>query len=234
MARPLWYDFFSQDGLFAVEDEFLLGPALLVAPVLHASATNRTVKLPYGVSWFDYWTGERISAPRNPGTNVKHLTIDVDLHSMPLYIKGGSVLTRKERARRSSRAMTSDPITLVIAPDAEGTAQGDLYIDDGRSYAFMRGQYLHRSITLQGGVLRSVSLGGAASYDPGVTVERLVFVGLEGAAWKAAAVDAAGTRELEVVAGPCNVRVGGDKCLVVRNPQLHVGLDWSVALTRSR
>lgn len=233
MARPLWYDFPTQEGLFAVEDELLLGPALLAAPVLHAAATTRTVALPYGVPWFDYWTGERVSAPRDPGSHVKHLTIDVDLRSMPLYLKGGSVVVRKERARRSTRAMAKDPVTLVVAPDNAGRAEGDLYMDDGKSYAFRRGEYVHRQFVLDKGVLRNSVLEGGG-YDPEVAVERLVFVGLEGEAssWQAVAVEAAGTRALQVVAGACNLRAGGANCVVVRNPGLRVGQDWQVQLSR--
>jgi alpha 1,3-glucosidase len=40
--------------------------------------------------------------------------------------------------------MANDPFTLVVALDANGKAVGDLYIDDGRSFAFTKGQYLHR------------------------------------------------------------------------------------------
>lgn len=40
--------------------------------------------------------------------------------------------------------MASDPFTLVVALDWDGKASGDLYVDDGRSYAFKRGQYIHR------------------------------------------------------------------------------------------
>jgi alpha 1,3-glucosidase len=39
---------------------------------------------------------------------------------------------------------SSDPFTLVIALDHNNEATGELYLDDGRSFAFMRGQYLHR------------------------------------------------------------------------------------------
>jgi alpha 1,3-glucosidase len=40
--------------------------------------------------------------------------------------------------------MSNDPFTLVVALDGNGKAVGDLYIDDGRSFAFAKGQYLHR------------------------------------------------------------------------------------------
>jgi alpha 1,3-glucosidase len=39
--------------------------------------------------------------------------------------------------------MARDPFTLIVALDDKGRARGDLYVDDGRSFAFLRGQYAH-------------------------------------------------------------------------------------------
>jgi len=49
----------------------------------------------------------------------------------------------RDRPRRSTATMVNDPYTLVVALDEQGKALGDLYIDDGRSFAFTEGQYLH-------------------------------------------------------------------------------------------
>jgi alpha-D-xyloside xylohydrolase len=79
--RPLFVDFPDDPACWAVEDEFLFGPDLLVAPVLHADARSRTVYLPAGTSWKDAWTdqtfpgGERIDA-------------DAPLERIPLYLRG--------------------------------------------------------------------------------------------------------------------------------------------------
>jgi hypothetical protein len=51
---------------------------------------------------------------------------------------------RRERARRSTAQMAADPFTLVVALGEGGLARGDLYVDDGRSFAFLRGAYMHR------------------------------------------------------------------------------------------
>lgn len=53
-------------------------------------------------------------------------------------------LHRRDRPRRSTATMVNDPFTLVVALDKSGYAVGDLYIDDGHSFAFAQGQYLHR------------------------------------------------------------------------------------------
>lgn len=52
-----------------------------------------------------------------------------------VYQRGGSIIPRKLRIRRSSTQMASDPISLAIALDAKAErAEGDLYLDDGRTY----------------------------------------------------------------------------------------------------
>jgi alpha-D-xyloside xylohydrolase len=57
--RPLFVDFPADARTWQVDDQFLLGPDLLVAPVLEAGATARPVYLPEGACWTDAATGER-------------------------------------------------------------------------------------------------------------------------------------------------------------------------------
>ena len=59
VMRPLWFEFPDAPSLFAVDDEFMLGPALLVAPVLDEGVESRAVTLPAGPVWYDAATGVR-------------------------------------------------------------------------------------------------------------------------------------------------------------------------------
>ena len=58
--RPLWFEFPEAASLFAVDDQFMLGPALLVAPVLDEGVSSRTVTLPAGPVWHDAATGAAV------------------------------------------------------------------------------------------------------------------------------------------------------------------------------
>ena len=51
------------------------------------------------------------------------MTVEVTYDKIPAYQKGGTILPKKERVRRSTQVMKHDPITLVIAPDAEGKVE---------------------------------------------------------------------------------------------------------------
>ena len=61
---------------------------------------------------------------------------DLTLDRMLLYIKGGSIISRKDTVRRSSHSMKFDPYTIVVALDEKGKASGYLYVDDGESYEY--------------------------------------------------------------------------------------------------
>lgn len=58
--RPLFFDY-AEEPLYAIADEFLFGPDLLIAPVLEYGARERAVYLPRGASWVDAWTGSPVA-----------------------------------------------------------------------------------------------------------------------------------------------------------------------------
>ena len=71
----------------------MFGPALLVAPVLKKGAATRETYLPAG-TWYDYDTGEAFVGPV---TVTKRVTV----LDAPLYVRGGFIVPRRDRARRS-------------------------------------------------------------------------------------------------------------------------------------
>lgn len=63
---------------------------------------------------------------------------------VPGAVCRSSSAPRRDRPRRSTATMVRDPFTLVVALDESGRAEGDLYLDDGHSFAFTKGAFLHR------------------------------------------------------------------------------------------
>jgi alpha-D-xyloside xylohydrolase len=78
--RPLWFDDPSDEEAFAVEDQFLVGPDLVVAPVLEPGATSRRLYLPRGSRWRDPWTG----AVHDGGAWI---TVDAPLEQVPFLVR---------------------------------------------------------------------------------------------------------------------------------------------------
>jgi alpha-D-xyloside xylohydrolase len=80
MMRPLFVDFPLDDESWAVDDEFMCGPDLLVAPVITAGTREREVYLPAGARWTHAWTG----ATFDGGQKVK---IPAPLESIPVFLR---------------------------------------------------------------------------------------------------------------------------------------------------
>ena len=83
--RPLFFDFPEDGGCYAVDDAFLFGPDLLVAPVLDEGARSRAVYLPLGATWTDAWTGATFAGGQ-------WITADAPLERIPLYLRDGAKL----------------------------------------------------------------------------------------------------------------------------------------------
>ena len=88
--RPLFFDFRDDPGALPVEDEFLFGPDILVAPVLEYGARGRDVYLPGGTQWTDAYTGQRFE-----GGQWVHA--EAPLERIPVYLREGSKLSLWQR-----------------------------------------------------------------------------------------------------------------------------------------
>jgi len=83
--RPLFVDFSGDQVAWGIDDEFMFGPDILVAPVLEAGATSRAVYLPAGTKWTDAWTGESLAGG---GT----VTVDTPIERIPVFTRGDATL----------------------------------------------------------------------------------------------------------------------------------------------
>jgi len=86
MVRPTWLDFPGDAQAWEENDEHLLGPDLLAAPVVEPGATTRTLRVPAGADWIDVWTGEYVEG----GTEI---TLAAPLDGPPpLLARAGSAI----------------------------------------------------------------------------------------------------------------------------------------------
>jgi alpha-glucosidase/alpha-D-xyloside xylohydrolase len=136
---------------------------LLVAPVLAPGARRRTTYLPAGL-WWDFWTNATIEGGRE-------VTREVDLETLPLYVRAGAVLPIgpiKQYAQEAS----SEPLTFRVYPGADGTMS--LYEDDGTSFRYQQGAFRStscswndqaRTLTLKPGPLGEQPTGETVSIE---------------------------------------------------------------------
>lgn len=83
--RPLFFDFYKDAAAWDVEDEYMFGPDLLVAPVMYAGQRSRTVYLPAGAAWKNVWTGE-------VSQSGAVLEVDAPIEQIPLFVRADSNL----------------------------------------------------------------------------------------------------------------------------------------------
>lgn len=129
--RALAFDFRSDHNSLDVSDEFMLGPSLLVAPVTDAGASDRSVYLPAGTGWYDFWTGRRADG----GERIRRQT---PLSIMPLYVRAGTILPLGPEVEFTGQHPDA-PVELRIYSGND--ADFKLYEDDGTTYDYEKGDY---------------------------------------------------------------------------------------------
>ncbi|MGH7989018.1 MAG: TIM-barrel domain-containing protein, partial [Limisphaerales bacterium] len=131
--RPLFLDFPDDEKVAAIDDEFLFGADLLVAPVLHEGMTERDIYLPKG-DWFDYWTGHKYAGGQT-------IQVPVTLATIPMFVRGGGFIFRQPVVQFTGQ-MPGNPLRVLIAPANE--SESSLYEDDGETLDYRHGDFMKR------------------------------------------------------------------------------------------
>jgi alpha-D-xyloside xylohydrolase len=131
MMRALPMDFRADTNALAVSDEYMFGPAFLVAPVTEPKAADKEVYLPAGTSWVNFWTGETLEGGQKIRTPAP-------LAEMPLFIRAGSIVPVGPSVQYAGEK-PANPLELRIYRGADGAFT--LYEDDGDNYDYERGVY---------------------------------------------------------------------------------------------
>jgi alpha-glucosidase len=139
ILRPLLFEYPEDETTYTADDEFLLGDALLVAPITRPGIEHRHVYLPRGC-WFHYWTGERFDGPA-------HVLAHAPLGKPPLYVRANTAVPMgPEMAHTGERAV--DPLTLLLYP-AEGADESSFYEDAGDGFGYENGEYARRAVSCE-------------------------------------------------------------------------------------
>ncbi|XP_077062825.1 neutral alpha-glucosidase AB isoform X4 [Siphateles boraxobius] len=172
VMRPLWVEYPDDVATFSIEDEYLIGKDLLVHPVTDEGASGVTAFLPgKGEVWYDVHTFQKHDGDQS-------LYIPVTISSIPVFQRGGSIICRKDRVRRSSSCMENDPYSLYVALSSQGSAEGELYIDDFHTFNFETSkQFVHRHLSFSANMLSSRNLSPDSQFSTGSWIEKIVIIG---------------------------------------------------------
>ncbi len=170
VQRPLVFEFQDDAASVPIEDEYMLGDALLVAPVLREGATSRTVYLPPG-TWVE-WRSGRVHA------GGRSLDVKAPLGAIPLFLRGGCAVPLWETAPLTTLGHEPECVELHVAvPRENGTRTSVLYEDDGLTTAYRRGHALETRVEVKrsGSVLSVRGLTTGARF-PAFRRQRLRIV----------------------------------------------------------
>ena len=130
IMRGLVMDF-TDPKVKDIKDQYLFGHAIMVAPVYTYGARSRSVYLPAGASWYNYYTGEK-------STGGKTVDVEAPVTQIPLFIKAGSLIPTGPVTQYVDEKPDA-PLTVNVYTGADGSFS--LYEDDGVSNAYVKGGF---------------------------------------------------------------------------------------------
>jgi alpha-glucosidase len=135
VMRPLWYEFPNDKLTYLINDQYMVGSDVLVAPVTKEGAATRGIYLPVGAEWVDWWTGARYESGK-----THYLKTPLD--RLPVFVRAGAVIPTQSVIQHTGE-MPSAEITLNvitgIAPNKIETSM--LYQDSGEGYGYKRSDW---------------------------------------------------------------------------------------------
>jgi alpha-D-xyloside xylohydrolase len=129
--RPLVMDFMADADVLNIGDEYMFGPAFLVAPVYEYGAREREVYFPECEGWYEFGSNEFVE-----GGITK--TVDAPYGRMPLYVRAGSIVPFGPEIQWSDEK-PADVIDLYVYQGADG--EFTLYEDENVNYNYEKGAY---------------------------------------------------------------------------------------------
>jgi alpha-D-xyloside xylohydrolase len=125
--RALFMDFPNDPKVADMGDEYMFGPAFLVAPVTDQGVTSRKVYLPVGADWYDFWTEKKYTGGQ---------TIDVaaPIDQIPLFVRAGSILPIGVQVPSTATRQSLESIRIYPGRNTSFS----LYDDDGTTNAYRK------------------------------------------------------------------------------------------------
>lgn len=139
MMRMLLFDFPKDKRAVDCMDEYMFGPSLLVCPVTEPGAVYKTVYLPDGTSWYDFWTDRWYAGGQE-------IAIDIDINHIPVFVRAGSVIPVTSFAHSTKEQEGNDvELRVYTGKDVSFT----LYEDASDGYGYEKGEYCLTEIRYQ-------------------------------------------------------------------------------------
>jgi alpha-glucosidase len=166
--RPLFLEYPQIEGFYRDDRDFLFGRDILVEPVLTEKVDPIDVALPPG-DWYDFWTAQKHA-------NGEKIAVHPVLDEMPIYVRAGAIIPMQPLVQSTSEK-PNGPLQLQVYPGED--CHGSLYLDDGHTFAYQRGEFLRVSYSCQvsAGSVSVSSRTEKAAFQPWWNAAEVVIFG---------------------------------------------------------
>ena len=162
IMRPMVMDFEMDRKTWNLDDQYLFGPSLLVAPVTRFEARQRDVYLPAGTDWIDTATGELLDG----GQTVQ---ADAPRGRLPLFVKAGAIIPAGKVVQSTATAQVDLTVHVFAGADGKFT----LYEDEGTSMGYRDGEHSLIPMSWQDDS-RTLTIGKRQGSYPGMPTQRRI------------------------------------------------------------
>lgn len=167
LMNPMFFIYPADTRAALIEYQYFFGNAVLVSPVTEENATAVDIYLPKDIfyDWNDSF------APVHG--NASNVTLsDVNFTTIPLHIRGGTILPLRVESANTTTELRKKGFNVVVATGLDGTAQGNLYLDEGTlldqpAVSDIVFSYTNKTLTMD----------GTFDYHAGVSIEKITILG---------------------------------------------------------
>ncbi|KAJ6469014.1 alpha-glucosidase [Mycena vitilis] len=165
VVSPMWFKYPKDAATYPIDLQWFFGDSILVSPVTQENSTSVSIYLPKDI-FYDFLT----LAPIH-GTGSQVQLTNISFTEIPVYIKGGAVLPLRANSTMTTSELRETDFEFVVAPATDGTASGQLYIDDGVSVTPSSATEVSMKFELG-----TLAVTGSFGFQTGVKTARVRFL----------------------------------------------------------
>ncbi|KAJ7118925.1 alpha-glucosidase [Mycena epipterygia] len=167
VVSPLFFKYPKDAATYPIDLQWFYGDSILVSPVTEENSTSVSIYLPKDI-FYDFLT---LAPVQGTGSHVQ--LNNVSFTEIPVYIKGGAVLPLRAQSTMTTTELRETDFEFVVAPGTDGTAAGQLHIDDGVSVT--QAAETQVAMSFKQGTL---AVTGSFGFKTGVKTSRVRFLGV--------------------------------------------------------
>lgn len=162
IMEPMCSAFQNDPACYEEGIDFMIGDSLLVANIVEKGALTRSVYLPEGETFYDFYTREKYEGGQT-------LELPVTMASIPLFVREGAIIPMAANQMNNLTTESVTGIHLLVAAGKDNSFT--LYEDDGTTLNYQNGDYLKTEIIMTSGEQTVVEFKQEGSYQ--TTVESI-------------------------------------------------------------